>query len=47
MIEEGIQGVVLGCTEIPMLIKQGDVPVEVFDTTEIHSRAAVDFAIDE
>ncbi len=47
MIEEGIQGVVLGCTEIPMLIKQGDVPVEVFDTTEIHSKAAVDFAIDE
>lgn len=47
MIEEGIQGVVLGCTEVPMLIKQGDVPVEVFDTTEIHSRAAVDFAIDE
>ncbi|HSH36823.1 aspartate/glutamate racemase family protein [Schnuerera sp.] len=47
IIEEGIQGVVLGCTEIPMLIKQGDVPVEVFDTTEIHSRAAVDFAIDE
>ena len=44
MIEEGIEGVVLGCTEIPMLIKQGDVPVEVFDTTEIHSRAAVDFA---
>lgn len=47
MTEEGITGVVLGCTEIPMLIKQEDVTIEVFDTTEIHSRAAVDYAIDE
>lgn len=47
MTEEGITGVVLGCTEIPMLIKQEDVTVEVFDTTEIHSKAAVDYAIDE
>ena len=47
MAEEGIIGVVLGCTEIPMLIKQEDVTVEVFDTTEIHSRAAVDYAIGE
>lgn len=46
MTEEDITGVVLGCTEIPMLIKQEDVMVEVFDTTEIHSRAAVDYAID-
>lgn len=45
--EEGIKGVVLGCTEIPMLIKQGDVAAEIFDTTEIHSRAAVDYAINE
>lgn len=44
-IEKGITGVVLGCTEIPLLIKQSDVAVEVFDTTAIHSRAAVDFAI--
>lgn len=47
MIEEGITGVVLGCTEIPLLIKQSDVTIEVFDTTEIHSRAAVDYAIKE
>lgn len=45
--EEGITGVVLGCTEIPLLIKQVDVTVEVFDTTEIHSRAAVDYSINE
>ncbi len=45
MIEEGIRGVVLGCTEIPMLLKQDDVSIEVFDTTEIHARAAVDYAV--
>ena len=42
----GVTGVVLGCTEIPLLIKDKDVDIEVFDTTEIHARAAVDFAIE-
>ena len=40
-----ITGVILGCTEIPLLIKQSDIEIEVFDTTEIHSRAAVEFAL--
>lgn len=44
-IEKGITGVVLGCTEIPLLIKQTDVTIEVFDTTKIHAKAAVEFAI--
>jgi aspartate racemase len=43
--EEGAQGVVLGCTEIPLLIKQEDVAIPVFDTTAIHSEAAVDFSL--
>ncbi|WP_422486882.1 aspartate/glutamate racemase family protein [Gudongella sp. DL1XJH-153] len=43
----GVTGVVLGCTEIPLLIKDKDVSIEVFDTTEIHAKAAVDFAIKE
>ena len=43
--QQGAQGVVLGCTEIPILIKQGDVPIPVFDTTLIHARAAVAFAL--
>lgn len=47
MIEKGVTGVVLGCTEIPLLIKESDVAIEVFDTTEIHSRAAVEYAIKE
>jgi len=42
---QGAQGSILGCTEIPLLIKQDDVSVPVFDTTAIHSRAAVDFAL--
>jgi aspartate racemase len=46
-IEKGVTGVVLGCTEIPLLIKQDDVNIEVFDTTVIHARAAVDYAIYE
>ncbi len=43
--EEGVQGVILGCTEIPLLIKQKDVKVPVFDTTYIHSEAAVRYAL--
>jgi len=42
---EGASGVVLGCTEIPLLIKQSDVEIPVFDTTAIHAAAAVEFAL--
>lgn len=41
---QGAQGVVLGCTEIGLLIKEGDSAVPLFDTTEIHAEAAVKFA---
>lgn len=47
LINQGAQGVVLGCTEIPALIKDGDVPIPVFDTTAIHARAAVEYANEE
>lgn len=43
--EEGAEGVILGCTEIPLLVHQGDVKVPVFDTTWIHAEAAVDYAL--
>jgi aspartate racemase len=43
--EEGAQGVILGCTEIPLLIHGSDVKVPVFDTTRIHAEAAVDYAL--
>lgn len=45
LIANGAEGIILGCTEIPMLISQQDVSVPVFDTTKIHSRAAVEFAL--
>jgi aspartate racemase len=45
MIARGAEGVILGCTEIPMLLKPGDISTPSFDTTMIHSRAAVEFAL--
>lgn len=42
---QGAEGVVLGCTEIPLLIKQEDTDLPVFDTTRIHSLEAVEFAL--
>ena len=45
LVNSGAQGIILGCTEIGLLIKQEDVNVAVFDTTVIHARAAVNKAI--
>jgi aspartate racemase len=45
LVRRGAQGVILGCTEIPLLIKAKDSPVPVFDTTALHAAAAVDFAL--
>ncbi|MFJ7953507.1 aspartate/glutamate racemase family protein [Lysinibacillus sp. NPDC096418] len=45
LIEEGACGIILGCTEIGLLIKQEDVQVPIFDTTVIHAIAAVEQAI--
>jgi aspartate racemase len=41
----GAGGVILGCTEIPLLVKEKDSPVPVFDTTALHAAAAVEFAL--
>jgi aspartate racemase len=41
----GAQGIILGCTEIPMLIKQEDFDLPLFDTTLLHASAAVNFAL--
>ena len=45
LIQDGAEGIVLGCTEIPILIKQKDSPVQLFDTTLIHASAIVNFAL--
>lgn len=42
--EEGADGVILGCTEITLLVSQADFDIPVFDTTALHVEAALDFA---
>ena len=41
----GADSVILGCTEIGMLISQADLDLPVFDTTRLHAEAAMDFAL--
>lgn len=45
MSEQGAQGVILGCTEIGLLVKQQDTEVTLFDTTMIHANKAVEMAL--
>jgi aspartate racemase len=45
LAKRGAEGVILGCTEIPLIVKPEDVSIPVFDTTQIHATAAVDFAL--
>jgi aspartate racemase len=45
MVATGCQGVIFGCTEIPLLLKQDDISVPCFDTTQIHSEAGIRFLI--
>ncbi|NPV91763.1 MAG: aspartate/glutamate racemase family protein [Firmicutes bacterium] len=45
LVDRGCQGIVLGCTEIPLLIKQQDTETPLFDTTTIHARKAVEEAL--
>ncbi|HOX40744.1 MAG TPA: aspartate/glutamate racemase family protein [bacterium] len=47
LITNGAQGIILGCTEIPLLIKQADVSVPVFDTTNLHATYAAKLALGE
>ena len=43
----GAEGIVLACTEIPLLLSQQDIAVPVFDTTRIHAKAVVEFALSD
>lgn len=45
MVDRGAEAIILGCTEIMMLVSPADSPVPVFDTTEIHAVSAVDYAL--
>jgi aspartate racemase len=45
LIRAGVEGVILGCTEIGLLVHDGDCQVPLFDTTRIHAEAAVEYAL--
>ncbi|KAK1813212.1 hypothetical protein LTR12_012401 [Friedmanniomyces endolithicus] len=45
LVERGAEAIILGCTEIMLLVKPEDSPVPLFDTTSIHAEAAVDRAL--
>jgi len=45
LAKQGAEGVILGCTEIPLLLNQSDTSLAVFDTTLIHAKAAVEFSL--
>ena len=47
LITSGAEGIILGCTEIGLLVKQEDSSVPLFDTAQIHAEAAVVFALEE
>ena len=43
--QQGVEGIILGCTEITLLVGAEDASVPVFDTTAIHALAAAEFAL--
>lgn len=45
LVEDGAEGVVLGCTEFPLLFAEADPGVRTFDSLDLHARAAVDFIL--
>ncbi len=45
MMEKGAKGVILGCTELPLIISQEDSPVYIFNSTEIHIRKSFQFSL--
>ena len=47
LVANGAEGIILGCTEIGLLVNQQDVLIPLFDTTVIHAKAAAQFALEE
>jgi aspartate racemase len=47
LVEKGAEGIILGCTEIPLLINQNDTSIPLFDTTIIHANKAAKIALSE
>lgn len=47
MVTEGAEGVVLGCTEFPLMIKENDLNIPIFNTTKIHSQSAIQYVLSD
>ena len=47
MVREGARAVVLGCTEIGLLVDEGDTEIPLYDTARIHAEAAVEWMLEE
>jgi aspartate racemase len=47
MVTRGAEGIVLGCTELPLLIKPDNVDIPLFNTTQLHAQAAAKLALAE
>ena len=45
LVEQGAEAIILGCTEIPLLVSQADSSVPLYDTMQLHAAAIVDFAL--
>lgn len=46
-IERGVTGVILGCTEFPLMINENDLNISIFDTTQIHAQAGVNYILED
>ena len=47
LVHSGAQGVVLGCTEFPLMIHDEELDIPIFNTTNIHARAGADFILEK
>ncbi len=47
LVQQGAEGIILGCTEIPLLVTQADVAVPLFDSTRLHAEAALNYALQD
>ena len=47
LVNKGAEGIILGCTEIPLLLDQKDFDIPLYNTTDIHAEAAIKFALQE
>jgi aspartate racemase len=47
LVNNGAEGIVLGCTELPLLIQSGDIDAPIFDTTQLHAEAGANLALAE